>query len=38
MWCKVGGLDARSRKRAGLDYRLDRKHARTEMYSVNCNI
>ena len=30
MWCRVGGVGARSRKRGGLGYRLVRKHARTE--------
>ena len=30
MWCRVGGVGARSRKREGLGYRLVRKHARTE--------
>ena len=29
MWCRMGGVGARSRKRAGLDYRLVRKHTRT---------
>ena len=29
--CKVGGVGARSRKRAGLSYGLVRKHARIEM-------
>ena len=30
MWCRVGGVGARSRRRGGLGYRLVRKHARTE--------
>ena len=29
MWCRMGGVGARSRKRAGLGYRLVRKYART---------
>ena len=29
MWCRMGGVGARSRKRAGLDYKLVRKHTRT---------
>ena len=34
MWCRVGGVVARSRKRQGLDYRLVRKHAWTEMLGL----
>ena len=34
MWCKVGGVGVRSRKRGGLGYRLVRKHVRTEMLSL----
>jgi len=34
MWCRAGGVGARSRKRAGLGYRLVRKHARTEMLGI----
>ena len=34
MWCRVGGVGARSRERGGLDYRLVRKHARTEMLGL----
>ena len=34
MWCKVGGVGARSRKRAGLGYRLVRRHARTEILDL----
>ena len=34
IWCRVGGVGARSRKRAGLDYRLVRKDARTEMLGL----
>ena len=34
MWCRVGEIGARSRKRGGLGYRLLRKHARTEMLGL----
>ena len=34
VWCRVGGVGARSRKRGGLGYRLVRKHARTEMLGL----
>ena len=34
IWCRVGGVGARSRKRGGLGYRLVRKHARTEMLDL----
>ena len=34
MWCRVGGVGARSRKRGGLGYRFVRKHARTEMLGL----
>ena len=34
MWCRVGGVGARSRMRAGLGYRLVRKHARTEILGL----
>ena len=34
MWCRVGGVGARSRKREGLGYRLVRKHAWTEMLDL----
>ena len=34
MWCRVGGVGARPRKRAGLGYRLVRKHGRTEMLGL----
>ena len=34
MWCRVGGVGVRSRKRAGFRYRLFRKHARTEMLGL----
>ena len=34
IWCRVGGVGARSRKLAGLGYRLVRKHARTEMLGL----
>ena len=34
MWCRVRGVGARPRKRAGLGYRLVRKHARTEMLGL----
>jgi len=34
MWCRVGGVGARSHKRAGLGYRLVRKHARTEILGL----
>ena len=34
IWCRVGGVGARSRKREGLVYRLVRKHARTEMLGL----
>ena len=34
MWCRGGGVGARSRKNAGLGYRLVRKHARTEMLGL----
>ena len=34
MWCRVGGVGARSCMRAGLGYRLVRKHARTEMLGL----
>ena len=34
IWCRVGGVDARSRKGEGLGYRLVRKHARTEMLGL----
>jgi len=34
IWCRVGGVGARSRKRGGLGYRLVGKHARTEMLGL----
>ena len=34
MWCRVGGVGVRSRKRVGLRYRLVRKHAQTEMLGL----
>jgi len=34
MWCRVGGVGARSLKRGGLGYRLVRKHARAEMLGL----
>ena len=34
MWCRVVGVGARSRKRAGLGYRLVRKHARTKILGL----
>ena len=34
MWCSVGVVSARSRKRAGLGYRLVREHAWTEMLGL----
>ena len=34
IWCRFGGVGARSRKRRGLGYRLVRKHARTEMLGL----
>ena len=34
MWCKVGGVGARSCMRAGVGYRLVRKHAWTEMFGL----
>ena len=34
MWCRVGGVGARSRKLAGLGYRLVRKHTRTELLGL----
>ena len=34
MWCREGGVGARSRKHGGLCYRLARKHARTEMLGL----
>ena len=34
MWCRVGGVGARSRDRAGLGYRLVRKHVRTEILGL----
>ena len=34
MWYRVGGVGARSRKRAGLGYRLVRKHARSEILGL----
>ena len=34
IWCRVGGVGARYRKRGGLGYRLVRKHARTEMLGL----
>ena len=34
IWCRVGGVGARSRKRGGPGYRLVTKHARTEMLGL----
>ena len=34
IWCRVGGVGARSRKRVGLGYRLVGKHAWTEMLGL----
>ena len=34
MWCRVGGVGASSRKRAGLGYSLVRKHAWSEMLGL----
>jgi len=34
IWCRVGGVGARSRKRGELGYRLVRKQARTEMLGL----
>ena len=34
IWCRVGGVGARSHKRGGLGYGLVRKHARTKMLGL----
>ena len=35
VWCRVGGVGARSRKRGGLCYILVRKHAPIEMLGLH---
>ena len=34
IWCRVGGVGARPRKRGGLGYRLVRSNARPEMLGL----